>query len=175
MPINWKQELAVAVIVKNDVQAADTTGLWQHHLPDVAATEDQITMTERALGFSIDAKYREFLRHANGWKKFLQNIDIHGTHELTSEAERQSYAGLIGVIEGEVFTQLGILRSEVYVVAGSAIEGDMFCMTRNVQSTAGQVFWIAGTLVDRFPSFDEFFLALVDYNRRELQRLQGKL
>jgi hypothetical protein len=45
-------------------------------------------------------------------------------------------------------------------------------MTRRSSPSPGTVVWLAGTEVDRFPSFERFFLAMIDYNRLELQKLQ---
>jgi len=174
MSLDWKEQLTIACIVKDAVRAADANGVWQYYLPEVAATEEQVRTAERVVGGVLDGHYRDFLRHANGWKKALQNIDIHGTSELISEEARAHYHGLLDAIEDGVFLDAGVRRVDLNVIAGSRIEGDMFCIVKPPASQAGQVLWIAGTVVDRFPSFAEFFLALVDYNRRELKRLQGK-
>jgi hypothetical protein len=34
----------------------------------------------------------------------------------------------------------------------------------------GVVIWFAGYEIERFANFDEYFLAMMDYNRRELRR-----
>jgi hypothetical protein len=36
----------------------------------------------------------------------------------------------------------------------------------------GVVIWFAGEEIDRFFDFDEFFLAMVEYNRRELEDMK---
>jgi hypothetical protein len=46
-------------------------------------------------------------------------------------------------------------------------------MMRRSLSSPGGVVWPAGSEIDRWSSFDEFFLAMVDYIRLELQQLQG--
>jgi hypothetical protein len=38
-------------------------------------------------------------------------------------------------------------------------------MTRRSASQPGMVVWLAGSEIDRFPSFDEYFMAMVDYDR----------
>jgi hypothetical protein len=45
-------------------------------------------------------------------------------------------------------------------------------MTRRTAANPGLVIWYSGYEVDRFPDFDEFFAAMVDYNRAEIQHLQ---
>lgn len=168
MSLDWKTELTIACTVRDAVRAADTKRLWQYYMPEVAATEEQIRTAERILGCPLDGQYREFLRYANGWRRVLQNIDIHGTSELISEEVRAHYADLLKATDRAVFLDLGLQRTDVYVIAGARIDGDMFCMAKPATAKSGQVFWIAGTVVDRFPGFEACFLSVVDYNRREI-------
>jgi hypothetical protein len=37
----------------------------------------------------------------------------------------------------------------------------------------GAVFWIAGSLVDKFSDFENYFLSMIDYNREELKALKS--
>jgi hypothetical protein len=173
MGTDWKKELTIACLVIKAVQAADVTRLWQYSLPEVASTEEQVSSAERALGCKLDGQYRKFLSFANGWKRALQNIDIHGTTELTSTEVQKFYSGLIASIDISNFTDLGINQKEICIIAGSRIDGDIFFMENRTTPGDRKIIWMAGTLIDQFPCFDEFFLALVDYNRRELARLRG--
>jgi hypothetical protein len=45
-------------------------------------------------------------------------------------------------------------------------------MMRRSSPSPGTVIWLAASEVDRFPSFEAFFLAMIDYNRLELHKLQ---
>ncbi len=46
-------------------------------------------------------------------------------------------------------------------------------MTRRSAATPGVIIWLAGSEVDRFPDFNEFFAAMVDYNRADIDRALG--
>lgn len=46
-------------------------------------------------------------------------------------------------------------------------------MTRRSNPSPGMVIWFAGSEIERFPSFREYFLAMVDYNQRVVQRLES--
>ncbi len=58
-------------------------------------------------------------------------------------------------------------------LAASPVDRHLFVMTRKSAPQPGVVVWFDGAEVDRFPSFDEFFLAMMDYNREEIQALRG--
>ena len=49
---------------------------------------------------------------------------------------------------------------------------DLFLLTTPGAPTPGEVLWFAGGLIDRFPDFEEYFLAMADYTRRQVQRLR---
>jgi hypothetical protein len=58
-------------------------------------------------------------------------------------------------------------------LAATAVDLDLFVMTRRSNPSPGMVIWFAGSEIERFPSFREYFLAMVDYNQRVVQRLES--
>jgi hypothetical protein len=66
------------VLIHQRLAELDTQGIWKYPLPEMAASEDEIAATELKLGYRLDQGYRQFLRHANGWKSFYQDMDIRG-------------------------------------------------------------------------------------------------
>jgi hypothetical protein len=68
----------------------------------------------------------------------------------------------------------GFGKSDVLPIAVSSSDIDVMVMTRPHTTEPGKVLWLAGGLVETFPGFDEWFLAMVDYNRHEYQRLAKK-
>lgn len=79
---DWKSEIAKGVMIQQRIEELDREGLWDHHLPGVAAGEDEIAATEERIGFPLDPQYRRFLRFANGWRCFYQAVDLFGTPNL---------------------------------------------------------------------------------------------
>jgi hypothetical protein len=65
-------------------------------------------------------------------------------------------------------------KSDLLPIAVSSNDIDVMVMTRPHTTAPGKVFWLAGGLVDTFAGFDDWFLAMVDYNREEYQRLVKK-
>lgn len=168
--MDWKRELVVAHLVKQKVAEADVGGLWEHILPEVAATERDIDAVERELGFRVDPQYRAFLLHADGWRAFHHTLDIFGTRDLLGGDRAEIAAEILATFD-DLQAVCGIDQKDLVPVAVASNSIDIMLMARPHAPEPGKVFWFAGQLIDTFPGFDEFFLAMVDYNRLEYQRL----
>jgi hypothetical protein len=68
----------------------------------------------------------------------------------------------------------GLRPSDVLPIAVSQDSIDVFVISRQHTQKPGEVVWLAGEVIDRFPHFDEYFLAMVDYNREEAKALVHK-
>lgn len=162
------------VYVKQALAEADVRSLWPHHFPAVAATEAQIVAAERHLGFALDRKYVAFLRHANGWRGFYQTVDLFGTDEL-SGSDLMTYAcELLGFIESEVLAASDLRREDLLPIAATRQDKDLFVLVKPDAKQGGSVAWFAGTEIQRFDDFEEYFLAMVDYNRRQVEMTREK-
>ncbi|HYE17891.1 MAG TPA: SMI1/KNR4 family protein [Tepidisphaeraceae bacterium] len=167
---DWKTELAVAVLVKQALRAADVHEIYPFSLPRVAATSDAVEGAERHLGRRLDGEYREFLLHADGWPHFFQRIDLFGTPELRAEGSLLRAWELIDAAVPSPALH-GLDKRDLMPIAFGQNSLDVFVLV-NQGAQAGQVVWLAGEEVDSFPSFSEFFLAMIDYNRAELPHIQ---
>lgn len=58
-------------------------------------------------------------------------------------------------------------RAHLLPIAATEQDLDLFAMTAPGSPRPGEVIWFAGNEVQRFSSFDEYFLAMQDLNRRE--------
>ncbi len=163
----------MATSVREELDRLDTEGLRKPHFfhNEVAASEDQLTSVEASLGHEIDAQYRSFLSRANGWKGFYQRVDLFGTAELTGGAHMDKSLSLLESLE-PIVPLCGVQRSELLPIAVSHTDIDLFVIGRPSSPLARKVLWLAGGLIDTFQNFGEYFLAMVDYNRREVKRLQ---
>jgi hypothetical protein len=170
---DWKKEIAIMVIVKQELMKFDITNLWPHHLPEVAANEEQILLVENGLGQRLDDNYRDFLKYANGWKGFLQTIDLFGTKELFNSPMMDYANRVLNVIDDNVLEASGFKRDELLPIAATSSDRDLFVISSSQSSCPGIVIWFAGEEIDRFTNFDEFFLAMVDYNREEIDNLKA--
>lgn len=170
---DWRPEIVHLVQIKQQIDDVDVKGLWEYHLPKVAATEDQIAAAEAHLGVRLDAQYREFLGYANGWPSFLQDIDLFGTEDLTGGPRFDLASRLLHAVEPLVLEQAGLARDAVVPIAASTTDRDIYLMPTIDGIQAPPVVWISGEEVDRFSSFEDYVLAMIEYNRRELAMLRG--
>ncbi|MGH9139338.1 MAG: SMI1/KNR4 family protein [Acidimicrobiales bacterium] len=171
--VNWRERIVELGVVKQTIDELDTTGLWEYRLPGVAATAAQLEAVEDALGEPFDPSYRTFLEHAGGWPAFWQTVDLFGPDDLLGGERFKHACEMLSYVEDNVLDDGGLRRSGLLPIAASPVDLDLFVMTRRSSPSPGGVVWLAGAEVDRWSSFDEFFLAMVDYNRLELQQLQG--
>lgn len=165
--MDWRDEIVRAVLVRQRLQELDARGLWDYHLPGVAATPGEVARAEESLGYRLTAGYRDFLGYANGWKSFYQDVDILSTAELVAGELIDRVGVQLGAVEPEVLRECtGLSLDQIYPVAASLLQADMFLASRHADESA--VIWFAGSHVERFSSFSEFFLSMVDYNRRQV-------
>lgn len=169
---DWKKEIAVAWYVQNESAKLDTQGLWRYSLPKVAASEQDLAQAEEILGHSLDARYRDFLSYANGWPGLLQDIDLFGTAELCGPPMQRAQ-DILEAIDPAVWSESAIAVTDLLPLGLSSGHNDLFVVIKPHSEKAGVVIWFAGYEIERFASFDEFFLAMVDYNRLRYERLRN--
>jgi hypothetical protein len=172
--MDWKREIVIAHYVRQKMAEADKEHLWDHHFPEVSATESAVSEAERVLGFSLDPSYREFLKHADGWRAFYQAVDLFGTSDLIGGARHERAKALLDSLE-DTRPECGFSRAELMPIAVSESDIDVFAISKPDSSRPGTVLWFAGGLIEKFPGFDEWFLSMVDYNRLDYRRLSGQL
>jgi hypothetical protein len=169
---DWKNEIAVAWYVQNECSKLDTVKLWQYYLPRVAATEQELAQAEKTLEQSLDPRYRDFLGYANGWPGLLNDIDLFGTAELCGPMMQRAQL-ILDSIDDEVWTTSSVERSDLVPIGLSREQHDLFVMLKPGSTAEGLTIWLAGYEIQRFPTFDEFFLAMVDYNRLRYEELRN--
>lgn len=171
--MNWKDEIVKLVYVKQALAAVDESGLWPHYLPNLGANQESISQTEKAVGFKIDSEYSNFLQLADGWNGFYQTVDLFGTSDLAGSEKAQYATSILNVIDDVAIKESGFQRQELFPIAVTSQDKDIFAMTKPSSQTPGAVVWFSGGVVAKFPNFGEFFLAMVDYNREEIEYFKG--
>lgn len=171
---DWKNEIVTMVYVKQELMKLDVKGIWPHHFPEIAAIEEQIIEVEEGLGHSLDKSYQNFLKSANGWKGFYQTVDLFGTSELLGSSAMDYAYTILAAIEDDIIESTGFSREELLPIATTRYDKDLFVISRPGSHSPGIVIWFAGEEIDRFPNFEKYFLAMVDYNRLMVERMQKK-
>ena len=167
---DWKDKIVAMGLVKQELQQVDKLKFWPHHLPETEATEEQLAATEAHLGHSIDKDYRDFLLCANGWKAFTQSVNLFGTEDLMGSGLMEHASEMLKVLDDAfpLSESSGFSRAELLPIAATLEERDLHVMTRPTSQYPGIVIWLSGQEIERYPNFREYFLAMVDYNRLEI-------
>ncbi|HYR50137.1 MAG TPA: SMI1/KNR4 family protein [Candidatus Eisenbacteria bacterium] len=169
--MNWKQAIGEMALIHQHIWDLDDARIWPRHLPEVAASEKEIKAVEASLGYELPSDYRSFLACADGWRGFYQWVDLFGSKELNGSARRSAEITVATLEKEGALPKERVSSADVLPVALSSKDIDLFVLVKPNHPRAGSVIWLAGTVVDRFPSFAEFFLAMMDYNREEVQEL----
>ena len=167
----WPDEIARLALIKQRLADADKKRLWPYHLPSLAASRDMLNEAESALKLDLDPRYAQFLSHANGWKGFYQTVDLFGTNDLAGSEDMMAALELAQAVEENVLIAAGVTVAQILPIAWTRHDLDLFALTLPSSSNPGEVLWFAGSLIERFANFDDYFLAMVDYNRAELARM----
>lgn len=168
---DWTTEIARAVEVQEKTKEHDTEHLWDYYLPNEPATEEELAMAHWHLGFPLAPSYKRFLIHANGWRCFMDDVDLFGTEELRGGPLMQEALKMVDVV-GDGMGDPNFTSTELLPIGYSRIQRDMFLLHKPDSSQPGTVIWWMGSDLECYPSFDEFFLAIVDNNRIRLQDFQ---
>lgn len=168
----WKDRIAILFLVQQEMRRKDDRGLWQYAYPELAATDEQLAAVEAHLGHSIEEQCKNFLRCANGWKGFSQTIELFGTDDYMGSALMNYAEGLLEKLYRKYSAEvIGFSKEELLPIAVAAEDVDLHVITRPTSHEPGVVIWFADEEIDRFPNFEEYFLAMTDYNRYELENL----
>jgi len=170
--IDWKSRIAQMVYIKQTIFELDAEHLWEYRLPRVASTEAELLAVEASLGEQLNPEYRSFLGYAGGWPAFYQTVDLFGPFDVADSTIFSQAMEMLASIENVVLDGSQLRREDLIPIAATSLDLDLFVITRRSSPSPGQVIWFAGGEVDRFPSFGEYFLAMMEYNRREIERLR---
>jgi hypothetical protein len=173
--LTWKVVIGKAVTLKAEIAAADTLGVYPHRLPRVAATEEELRAAALVIGEALDPEYERFLRCAGGWPAFFQDVDLFGPLELTGHGLWSRAAEMLTAYEDEYLRDIVCMaRGEVFPIAVSGNDIDVFVMRRLQSPVPGEVVWLAGAHLERYGGFEEFFLAMQEANSVTLQAVKDR-
>jgi len=171
MTVEWKKRIAIAAMVRQRINELDHSRLWPFHLPELAAKDDTLREVETKLGYALNRGYRDFLGCANGWQCFYQRVDLFGTGDLLGSTRMTNALSLLDWIEPDVLHSAGVSQDSLLPIAASFDDFTLFCISKPGSPSEGEVLWFSGKLVERFANFEIFFLAMIDYNRIEVNTL----
>jgi hypothetical protein len=168
-PAEWKAEITRIIHWKQFAAQHDKRHALLWNLPKVGAGPDQIDLAEAKVGAPFSDEYKELLALANGWEGFFILTDLFGTEDfLNGRAEEvRNRPELKDFLERSVFTV-----ADVVPIGASDKELDVYLLISPRSAVMpNAVLWWANEEVDRYPTFREFFAAMVNYNARIANKL----
>jgi len=167
---HWLAEIGKLTLIKKRIADLDGDKMFPFHLPNPAATEADIMSVEDFLGHTLDNNYKQFLKLRNGWRDFFHSSDLFGTIELKSRQDLDSSSIWV---ESLVFKEVGISIEELLPISISKHTHDVFFMARPFSRNSGKIFWFCEEEIDRYESFDDYFMAMSTYTFRTMKRLEA--
>lgn len=169
----WKNRIVEMLLVRNELYEEDKKQLWEYHYPEVATEISEIMFVQEKLKIKLSEEYINFLLCANGWKCFYQLVDLFGTKDF--EAESMIHAKMLLNAELKYNELLYNIKDYLFPIAVSRTDKDLFVMVLVEGEEYGQIIWLAGGEIERFSSFCDFFEAMIEYNKEELEDMIGEL
>jgi hypothetical protein len=171
---SWIEVIDAALAVRERLEELDTVPLWRYPQPTRPASLSELEAVEDQLG-ELDPGYGAFLRCANGWPGFYQDVDLFGTEQLLGGPERaQADETLAVLVEAGSLDRIGVRSESVVPIAGSFVQTDLFLLCVAPGRRRGHVLWLAGDLIDEYQSFFEYFTAMIAYQQRQVDIFEGR-
>jgi len=173
----WQDRIAVMFLVREEMRRLDTLGLNEYFYPELAATEEQLVAVETHLGEPLNSGYRDFLLCANGWRGFFFSLQLFGTEDLMGSKLMNLALEALGYVDDAMplFKDLGFAKEDLLPIAASFIERQMHVITRSTSHQPGKIIWFDCGEVESYLSFEDYFLAMTDYNREDLKDLPEQI
>lgn len=168
-PTEWKTEITRIMHWKQIAAKHDKYHALSWNIPRVCAKPEEIVEAETRIGVPFSTQFKELLLLMNGWKGFYILIDLFGTEDFL--AGRSTKIWERPEIK-EYIIHSGFSTNDIIPIGASDAELDVFLLV-SPRSTkgAGTVLWWAGEEIDRFPTFRDFFSAMVNYNAQVANKL----
>lgn len=173
MTVDWRPMIVELIGIQRRIFELDTEGIWEFHYPRVAAPEQSLLEAERARAMRFDAAHRNFLTFADGWPSVYQSVDLFGCDDLAGGPRFDVACSMLEATDPEVRATAMGSATGLLPIAATMVDLDLFVMPVVDGNVGPTVVWLAGSEVDRFESFDEFFATLIRFNREELAALGG--
>jgi len=94
-------------------------------------------------------------------------IDLLGAPDLLGSPTFAHSLLRLSYLEPVALSAAGVQRDDLLPIAVSLVDLDLVVMQRRAAAEPGTVLWFAGAEVDRYPTFDDFFLAMIEHTECE--------
>lgn len=159
--------------VRDELYKADENELWEYSFPEVAADMKDIAAVEEKLEVTFTDDYRDFLLHANGWHNFYRSVTLFGTKEYVDTwAGWYTYA--LRRLKTELENNPSLYKKDepLFPIAVSQHTDHFLFVLVLGGNRRGQVICLADGEIERYDTFTDFFEAMIDSNRDELEEVR---
>jgi hypothetical protein len=157
--------------IKSKIHDRDKDGLWPYNFPKIALKENQINDFEIMQGKKLPFEYREFLKITGGWIGYMQCNDLVGIDYISNSKYMKIYDDVFLGLD-DVWIE-GVEKSDLLPISINTFDGDIFLISVN-NCTLGKIYWIgSGNEIDRWDNFVDYFASIIEYNKRELLKLEN--
>lgn len=169
----WQDYLSWGQEINQERMEADWKGLWDYAPPNTGASEETLARTEAQLGFRLPKSYRDFLKVADGWPCFYQDMTAFSTSDLLGGELHE--AGQIPLELEECVEAMaadGVIAADHFPVAASLTQTDVALMGKPGTPAEGTVSWVRGEVIERYDDFLDYYLSMMEFNKLEITRLR---
>ena len=172
MSVDWKADIVRIAYWKQVAAEHDALRALPWHLPAVGASEAEISAAQDGAGVQFAPEFKDFLRHADGWRGFYVLTDLFGTSDFSAG---RSQLALNREDVAEFLASKSIREQEAYVLGASELDLDVFIgLSPHAATLPGGVIWMAGVEVERYSSFSCFLASMVNHNARIAKQLASQ-
>ena len=171
--MDWKKEISRLVLIKQELHQYDPHSLWPWHIPGTAANSTDIINVESKLGFKLPTEYAKMFEYINGWTGFFQTVDLFSLDDLLgSDLMKYAHTILMTLEQEGILHESGISLDDIFPIAATKLDLDIFVITKHDINTPGMVIWYAGQEIDRFTNLNEYFLSMIEYHEIGLKEIK---
>ena len=169
----WPNYIGWGGMIVQARMEADWKGLWDYAPPNAGASEETLARTEAQLGFRLPKSYRDFLKVADGWPCFYQDMTIFSTSDLLG-GELRRLGGVQLELEEciEAMASDGVIAADHFMVAAAQGSIDIVLMGRPGTPAEGTASWVRGEVLGRYDDLLDYYLSMMEYNKLETADLR---
>ncbi|MEH3077134.1 MAG: hypothetical protein PGN11_10720 [Quadrisphaera sp.] len=165
MTDHWGTSIGLLIHIKTQILHADPDDIYGSEPPHLGASDADLDLAELRLSEKIDPQHRQLLQHADGWPRFFIS-----NYLLTS----QQLSDPLVIAQTRKSNELAIEHLDIDLDDWGLIAKDFegrstMLIGRTSRPFAGQVLWLDGEEIDRFPTVRDWFESMIAYHREGLE------
>lgn len=144
-----REQIDNILAIRKKLKQVDKNHLWNYDdLPNIGATDTDITLFENLIGFTLPKDYRNFLKEINGWKNFWHSVNLFNINDYKNSELMKYTMSLLEIVDEE--------KNMLFPIGVTTEDIDLFTIIKPGYKNEGTIIWFAGYEVERYKDFSEF-------------------